>query len=181
MAYASNEKGDNVILQKWSVLSQTRVGYTTLKSLNWRACNIKCQHVCGPKIIENYQDFFYSNLIILSSMFRPLNIIYAFANEYLNSNLLLKYFRYLFRRNQLNLIVLTMFESNINFWNSVSATRAGTGHRLFYKKKMTLFLWSWVTVYNVHRFQQCLLSTTCLDKLLNECTPSNILFVGWYL
>ena len=32
--YASNEKGDNVTLQKWSVLSQTRVGYTTLKSLN---------------------------------------------------------------------------------------------------------------------------------------------------
>ena len=34
-----------------------RVGYTTLKNMDRRACDIKCQHVCGPKIVDNYQDF----------------------------------------------------------------------------------------------------------------------------
>ena len=87
--YASNKKGDNVTLQKWSVLStKTRVGYTTLKSMDWRACNIKCQHVCGSNNRTlHVSGIFYSNFIILSSLFRPLDHIYAFANEYLNSNL----------------------------------------------------------------------------------------------
>ena len=58
--------------------------------------------------------FFYNNLIILSSVFRPFDSIYSFANEYLNSKLrynrYLWNFQYLFRRNLLNHIILTMFE-----------------------------------------------------------------------
>ena len=40
-----------------------------------------------PKNNRKLSGFFHSNLIILSSVFRPLDIIFAFANEYLNSNL----------------------------------------------------------------------------------------------
>ena len=38
-----------------------RVGYTTLKNMDLRVCDITCQHVhvCGLKIIGNYQDFHF--------------------------------------------------------------------------------------------------------------------------
>ena len=58
---------------------------------------------------------FYSNLIILSSVFRPLDIIYSFVNEYLNSKL--RYNRYFWKIFNIFLgaiywtkIILTMFE-----------------------------------------------------------------------
>ena len=47
----------------------------------------------APKIIENYQDFSIPTFkIILSSVFYPLDVMYAFANPNLNSNL--RYNRY---------------------------------------------------------------------------------------
>ena len=59
--FSSNKSGDNMTLQNWGRFkSIKRVGYTTVKIMDWRVCDKKCQHVhvCGPKIIENYQDFF---------------------------------------------------------------------------------------------------------------------------
>ena len=56
--YASDKNGDYVTQQKWGCFqSLKRVGYTTLKNMDRRVCDIKCQHVCGLKIVDNYQDF----------------------------------------------------------------------------------------------------------------------------
>ena len=67
-----------------------RVGYTTMKNIDWRVCDIKCQHACGPKIIENYPDFSIATLT--SSFYYPcsvhsISLINACANEYLASEM----------------------------------------------------------------------------------------------
>ena len=38
--------------------------------MDWRVCDIKCQHVCGPEIIENHQAF----SIATESFYRPYSV-----------------------------------------------------------------------------------------------------------
>ena len=38
-------------LQKWSIISKTMVGFSTMKNMNEKVCIIKCKHVYGPKIV----------------------------------------------------------------------------------------------------------------------------------
>ena len=72
--YAYNKKGDNMTLQKWSVLN--RGGIYNSKKYGLNDMQHKIPTYMWPQNNRKLSGFFYSNFIILSSMFRPLDIIF---------------------------------------------------------------------------------------------------------
>ena len=78
--YASNKQGDNVTLQKWSV--SNKCGIYNSKKYGLKDMQHKIPTCMWSQNNRKLSGFFYSNLIISSSVFRPLDIINSFANEY---------------------------------------------------------------------------------------------------